>query len=137
GPVPQRQAGFLEIEIALQLERLFERGDLRNVALPLRNSSAGETAEDRAKSRVAVAVSHFFRMPPSVRDRGDQRIAPIIISCLEPGVVKLVQAFLCSQASFDAARPAKIEFSSTRGAPIMRAVKQALNHFINYARQQI
>jgi hypothetical protein len=59
-PVAQRQAGFLEVEIALKLERIFERGDLWDVALPLRNATAGETAEDRAKSRVAVTVSHYF-----------------------------------------------------------------------------
>ena len=36
GPIAQRQAGLLEIEIALLLERLLERGDLRNVPRPLR-----------------------------------------------------------------------------------------------------
>ena len=36
GPVAQREAGLLEVEIALLHQRLFERGNLRNVRRPLR-----------------------------------------------------------------------------------------------------
>ena len=40
-PIAQRQAGLLEIEIALQLQRLLERSDLRNVPRPLANARTG------------------------------------------------------------------------------------------------
>ena len=46
GPIAQRQTGLLKIEVALLLERLFERSDLRNVARPLLDARTGETAED-------------------------------------------------------------------------------------------
>ena len=48
GPIAQRQARLLQIEVGSRLERLFQRGNLRNIPRPLAHPRAGETAEDRS-----------------------------------------------------------------------------------------